>query len=57
MSEEEIGLIEQSIHMQQSNSSLGNFSLVQVRLSSKSVLRSCFLELNMNASCKLEMQL
>ena len=31
MSEEEIGLIEQSIHMQQSNSSLGNFSLVHVR--------------------------
>ena len=57
MSEEEIGLIEQSIHMQQSNSSLGNFSIVHVRLSSKSVLRSCFLELNMNASCKLEMQL
>ena len=48
MSEEEIGLIEQSIHMQQSNSSLGNFSIVHVRLSSKSVLRSCFLDLNMN---------
>ena len=48
MSEEEIGLIEQSIHMQQSNSSLGNFSLVHVRLSSESVQRSCFLDLNMN---------
>ena len=46
MSEEEIGLIEQSIHMQQSNSSLGNFSIVHVWLSSESVQRSCFLELN-----------
>ena len=59
MSEEEIGLIEQSIHMQQSNSSLGNFSIVHVRLSSKSVLRSCFLDLgkyehhaNWKCNCK-----